>query len=159
MTRALSVTLRILLIVVFVGSLAIQAVILPLFSWEAARELPEVAYLRIPYLALTIAMVACVQAALVAVWALLGMVRKRVIFNARALRWVDVIIAAGLIGSLIAGGILIHLTVFINAGPPVVVLALFAVATVGLTVSLLVVVMRGLLRQATTLEGELAEVV
>lgn len=159
MNRSLGVALRILLVVVFAGSLVVQLVFLPLLGWEAAREVPEAAYLRIPYLVLTIGMVACVQVALVAVWVLLGRVRRRVIFNERALRWVDAIIVAALIASLIAVGILVHLTVFVNAGPPVVVLALFATATVGLTVALLVVVMRGLLRQAAALEGELAEVV
>lgn len=159
MHPVLHVTLRILLVVVFLGSLVVQAVVLPLFAIEAARELPEVAYLKVPYLILTIGMVACVQVALVAVWALLGMARKRIIFNERALRWVDVIIGTGLLASLIALGMLIHLTFVINAGPPAVVLALFATTAVGLTVALLVVVLRGLLRQATALEGELAEVV
>ena len=159
MNRTLGVALRILLVVVFAGSLVVQLVFLPLLGWEAAREVPEAAYLRIPYLILTIGMVACVQVALVAVWVLLGRVRRRVIVNERALRWVDAIIGAALVASLIAVGILVHLTVFVSAGPPVVVLALFATATVGLTVALLVVVMRGLLRQAAALEGELAEVV
>lgn len=159
MHPVLHVALRILLVVVFLGSLVVQAVVLPLFAVEAARELPEVAYLKVPYLILTIGMVACVQVALVAVWALLGMVRGRVIFNERAVRWVDTIIGAGLVASLIALGMLIHLTFVINAGPPAVVLALFATTAVGLTVALLVVVLRGLLRQATALEGELAEVV
>lgn len=159
MHSALNVALRILLVTVFIGSLVIQAVILPLLSLEAAYELPEVSYLRIPYLILTIAIVACVQVTLVAVWALLSMVRKNAIFSDRAFRWVDVIIGAALTASVITVGILVHLLGFVQAGPPAVVLALFATATVGLTVALLVVVMRGLLRQATTLEGELAEVV
>lgn len=159
MHPALNVALRILLVVFFLGALVIQAVFLPLFAVEAARELPEVAYLQIPYLVLTIGMVACVQVALVAIWRLLTLVRRSTIFSVRAFRWVDVIIGAALTASAIAIGILVHLSVFINAGPPIVVLALFATATVGLTVTLLVVVMRGLLRQATALEGELAEVV
>ncbi|HRN30438.1 MAG TPA: DUF2975 domain-containing protein, partial [Terrimesophilobacter sp.] len=132
---------------------------LPLLAVEAARELPEVAYLQTPYLILTIAMVACVQVALVAIWRLLTLVRRGAIFSDRAYRWVDVVIGAALTASAIAIGLLVHLSVFVNAGPPLVVLALFATATVGLTVALLVVVMRGLLRQATALEGELAEVV
>lgn len=159
MNSVLDTALRILLVIIFLGTLVVQLLFLPLLSWEAAREVPEVAYLRIPYLIATIAMVGCVQVALVAVWMLLGRVRRRIIFDAGALRWVDTIIGAGVAVSLIALGIFVHLTAFVNAGPPVVVLALSATVTVGLAVTLLVVVMRGLLQQATTLEGELAEVV
>jgi hypothetical protein len=117
------------------------------------------------YTAVGILGIACIQAVMVAVWMLLAMVERDAIFTPRAFRWIDLIIAASIAATLLALGVAVHLTV---ASAPaqvddmnLVSMWLFAIACVGVGAcfAMLMVVMRGLLRKATNLETEMAEVV
>jgi len=150
--------LRIGLAGVLLGTFLTQVLIIPLLAAETALANPEVAYLRWPYVAGAVAVVACVQVAIVCVWRLLGFVRTGSIFSTRAFRWVDVIIGA--IGAAVAILVVmfIHLTV-IAAMPPAAFLFLIGGVVRGLCLALLMVVMRGLLVRATQLESDLSEVI
>ena len=150
--------LRIGLAGVLLGTFLTQVLIIPLLAAETALANPEVAYLRWPYVAGAVAVVACVQVAIVCVWRLLGFVRTGSIFSTRAFRWVDVIIGA--IGAAVAILVVmfIHLTV-IAAMPPAAFLFLIGGVVSGLCLALLMVVMRGLLVRATQLESDLSEVI
>jgi hypothetical protein len=105
--------------------------------------------------------VLCVQIALVAVWVLLSMVRKGAIFSDRAFRWVDVIIAVAGLATLLTLAVGIHLYYVVNPildAPGMVAIAV-ALTILGSAFVLLMFVMRGLLRSATSMHSELAEVV
>lgn len=159
MKRSVILALRVLLALVFLVLLLGQAVVIPDFAAESAAAFPEVAFLAAPYTVIAVAGIACVQAGLFATWVLLSMVERNAIFSEHAFRWVNVIIGAAIaltILTLFAG---IHLSAVVQVGGPGVLLAVSAAGIAGASIVLLMFVMRGLLRSATTLENELAEVV
>lgn len=99
----------------------------------------------------------CVQVVVVATWMLLGMVRAERIFSDAAFRWVDLIIAALAVAWLVWLGFGISvLAVADDPGGPL----LVGVLGVGITVvTLLMVVMRTLLHQATEWRADLETVI
>jgi Protein of unknown function (DUF2975) len=159
MNRAFVIALRVLLVIMFASGLFGQILLIPVISGSEAALFPEFAYLQVPYSILAILAVACVELALIAVWVLLSMVRREAIFSERAFRWVDVIIGSGIAGTLLTLGVEVQMLGFTHAGGPAAVLALTGGVIGGTATVLLVVVMRGLLRKATALQSELAEVV
>jgi hypothetical protein len=109
---------------------------------------------------LAILVVACVQAALVAVWMLLAMVEADAIFTGRAFLWVDVVTWAAVVATALTFGVAGHLSTLDLEEPAS--FLFFQVTLVGFVefaFVLVMVVMRGLLRKAAAIEGELAEVV
>ena len=151
--------LRVPLILLILGAVLGQTVIIPAVAAEEAVRWPEVAHLAVPYAILVIAAVVCVELALLAVWMLLTMVQRGAIFTESAFRWVDVVIYAALVATALTIAVPAHLLGTVGVGGPGVVLFLGAAAIGGVAFVLLMLVMRGLLRTATTLESELAEVV
>jgi hypothetical protein len=156
MNRVLVVLLRLLLVIVFVVCLAVQVMAIPAIAGQSASRYPGYAHLASTYTVLWICVVACAQVALVCIWMLLGKVRRGVIFSSRAFVWVNGIVGAGVLATALAIGQAVLL--FANNSGPVWVL-LAVVAVVGAAFTLVVVVMRTLLLQATALQTELAEVV
>jgi len=150
--------LRAALAAVLAGALLTQGLVIPLLAAEAARENPEVASLRWPYTVLAIAVVVCVQVAIVCIWRLLGFVRSGTIFSPRAFVWVDRITWAVLVAVAILTGMFLHLSA-IHAMPPAVFLFLTGGIVCGLALALLMAVMRALLVRATQLEEDLKEVI
>jgi len=112
---------------------------------------------RWPLLFVVEAELLCVQAVLVSTWRLLGMVAADRIFSEEAFRWVDLILGAIAAGWLVWLGFgVVVLATSDDPGTPI------AVAVVGLgitVVGLLMVVMRALLRQATTLRTDMDAVI
>ncbi|MFT4229370.1 MAG: DUF2975 domain-containing protein [Microbacterium sp.] len=159
MNRAAIVVLRVLLVVMGLGSLSGQIVVIPLVSGSLAQQYPEVADLAVPYAVAAIAVVVCVQLALVAIWFLLAMVARSSIFARQAARWVTVIIIAGIVATVIVVVVGVHLLGVAQVGGPGAVLAVVAACVGGAAFVLLMVVMRGLLGTATALKSELDEVV
>ncbi|PRY60601.1 DUF2975 domain-containing protein [Glycomyces artemisiae] len=107
--------------------------------------------------------VACVQVMLVAGWMLLGMIDRDAIFSRKAFRWIDVIIGAALAGVLLSLAVTacffaldpgIDEMVFFGA-----MLGLASCIGAGCSFAMLMVIMRGLLRKATELKTEMAEVI
>ncbi|QCB94821.1 DUF2975 domain-containing protein [Cellulomonas shaoxiangyii] len=156
---------RAVIVVVLGGTLVLQLYMLPSLLADVREEEGALELLRLPVLALTILMVACVQVALVCVWRLLTMVRRDTVFSPAAFRWLDVVTGAAvvecllflLLGALLAPG---------EAVPPGVVLMLGVVGAGFLGIALLVLLMRSLLAKAvaldttaTTLRAELDEVI
>ncbi|MGW9350506.1 DUF2975 domain-containing protein [Nocardiopsis flavescens] len=142
-----------------------QFVVIPGAAAEEVAYFPPYAPFEVPYVVVAILGVACVQVALVAVWALLGMVERDAIFTSRAFRWVDVIIGATLAASLLTGGVTVHL-LFAEIPSPddgMELLGALGAAVVttagGVAFALLLVLMRGLLSKATRLQAEMSEVV
>ncbi|MER6011173.1 DUF2975 domain-containing protein [Streptomyces bluensis] len=142
-----------------------QIVVIPTVAADEVDRFPPYAPFAAPYVTVAIIGVVCVQVALVAVWMLLTMVQRDAIFTVRAFRWVDIIIGSSFVATLLAVGVAGHLALADIPSPDgnmgVIGALAGAVASVGVGVSfvMLVVIMRSLLRKATDLETEIAEVV
>jgi hypothetical protein len=101
--------------------------------------------------------VLCVQVVLVATWQLLTLVKEDRIFTPGSMVWVDAILWAIGAGWLVLVGVFLY--VGVNAddpGMPMLLLLMVATVTV---VGLVVVVMRALLRKATTLRTDMEAVI
>ena len=151
------VPLRACIAALFAILVVFQTLSLPGQFRHMAEEEPDLASLRWPLTAATVAILLCVQVVLVCTWRLLGMVRDDRIFSDEALPWVDAIIAAIGVGWLILFGILFGLAAEWDdpSGPLVLTLLLAVVAVIGL----LMIVMRALLRRATTLRTDMEGVI
>ncbi|MCS7478687.1 DUF2975 domain-containing protein [Umezawaea endophytica] len=137
-----------------------QVVIIPVQARDQAEKLPELAPMATAYTVLAILVVACVQAALVAVWMLLAMVEADAIFTRRAFLWVDVVTWAAVGATALTFGVAGHLfTLELEEPASFLFFQVAAVGFVEFAFVLVMVVMRGLLRKAAAIEGELAEVV
>ncbi|MGC3955674.1 MAG: DUF2975 domain-containing protein [Propionicimonas sp.] len=159
MTRITIVVLRGLLALILAGGLVGQFWILPAWSDQLAVVYPEVAWLRWPLLLVAWLMILVVQAALVAVWVLLGMVQQDRVFTIAAFRWVDLLIAAAVIDTLLVLGVFVLCSFVLRANPAGLMLTELALVLGGAAFALLMVVMKGLLRQASQLTDELSVVI
>ncbi|WP_027930063.1 DUF2975 domain-containing protein [Amycolatopsis thermoflava] len=149
--------LRIFLVALFGILVLFQVMSLPGQFAHMAREDPEMAYLRWPATAVTVFWVLCVQVVIVAMWRLLTMVRKDRIFSEASMRWVNVIVGAIAAGWAVL--VAVFLYVGVNADDPGLPLVLFLLVVGVAVVGLLMVVMRALLRQATTLRTDMEAVI
>jgi len=142
-----------------------QIVVIPTTASDEADRFPPYEPFAVPYATVAILGVACVQVALAAVWMLLGMVERDTVFSRQAFRWVDTVIGATVVATLLAFGVAVHLAVAEIPTPDDGMQTLGALGAavacvgVGAALAMLVVVMRGLLGKATALRGELARVV
>ena len=154
MNRFASRLLRVALVVLLFGSVLAQ-VLLPVYASEVGTRFPEVAYLVVPYSAAAIVFIGCGQVALLVVWRLLSLVDGGVIFNRRAVRWVDVIGTCAAVATVLSAGVLVHILGFVPGGGGPMAYYLAACVAAGLAAALLVVVMRGLLESAIADRTEL----
>ena len=142
-----------------------QAVIIPTTAADEVDRFPGYAPFATPYTVLAVLGVACVQVALVAVWRLLGMARHGAIFAPRAFRWVDVVIGSSAVATALAIGAASHLAVAEIPSPDDgmeitgALAAAITAAGIGASFAMLTVIMRSLLRKATALQTEMAEVI
>src|SRR3954463_12302338 len=149
--------LRLFLVLLFGLLVLFQTMSLPGQLAYLAEQDPEHAYLRWPLTAVFVFWVLCVQVVIVCTWKLLTLVKNDRIFSEASLAWVDAIVWA------IAAAWLVLLGVFLYFGfrandpglPLLLFLMLIGVAVIGL----LMVVMRALLRQATTLRTDMEAVI
>ena len=150
--------LRVALVVLLLGSVFAQLLV-PVYASQVGTTFPEVAYLVVPYSVAAILFIACGQVALLVVWRLLSMIGGGVIFTRRALRWVDVIIACGVVATILSVGVWIHMLAFVPGGGGPMGVYLVACVVAGLAFVLLMIVMRGLLEAAIADRTELDEVI
>ncbi|WKU06018.1 DUF2975 domain-containing protein [Micromonospora sp. HUAS LYJ1] len=149
--------LRVFLVVLFAVLVLFQTMSLPGQFAHLARESPEQAYLRWPATAVTVFWVLCVQVVIVATWRLLTLVRNDRIFSEPALVWVDAIVWAIAAGWLTLVGVFLY--VGFHADDPGLPMLLFLLSVGATVLGLLMVVMRALLRQATTLRSDMEAVI
>jgi len=149
--------LRVFLALLFGLLVLFQVMSLPgQFAYLAERH-PDLAYLRWPMTAITVFWVLCVQVVIVSTWKLLTLVRDDRIFSEASMVWVDAIVWAIAAAWVVLG--IFSLYVAFHAddpGPPLLLLLLGMGVTV---LGLLMVVMRELLRQATTLRTDMEAVI
>lgn len=165
MGRMAVLGLRVVIVLMFAGMLAVQALLVPILWSDADGEVGELTHLRWPIVVVCVLAVAMVEVALVCLWRLLTMVRRDTVFSRAAFRFVDVVIGAAVAGSVLA----LTLGVILAPGeavPPGVVLLIGVGAIGGVGIALLVLVMRALLAKAvaldttaSTLRAELDEVI
>jgi hypothetical protein len=158
MNRLVRCLLRIVLVVLLLGSVLAQ-VLVPVFASQAGTTVPEVAYLVVPYSVAAILFIACGQVALLVVWRLLSLVDGGIIFTRRAVRLVDVIILCGAVATVLTAVVLTHMLGFVPGGGGPTVYYLAGCIAGGLAFVLLMVVMRGLLLSAVANRAELDEVI
>jgi hypothetical protein len=145
--------LRLVIACGLVGSVFVQAVMVPLLARDMDGADPEVLALRTPVLAIVVLGIGTVQVTMVCVWRLLTMVRRGTVFSPAAFRYVDVVVAAIAAASLLLFGLGFVLAPGEAVAPGVVLLVGGAAALVA-GVALLVVVLRTLLVQAVARDVE-----
>jgi hypothetical protein len=150
-------SLRVFLVLLFAILVVFQTLSLPGQFAYMAKESPDMAYLRWPATAVAVFWLLCVQVVIVCTWQLLTLVKNDRIFTQAARSWVD-----GIVWAIVAAWVTllgVFLYVGFNADDPGLPLLLFLLLT-GITVlGLLMVVMRALLRQATTLRTDMEAVI
>jgi hypothetical protein len=149
--------LRVFLVVLFVVLVVFQTLSLPGQFAYMARESPDLAYLRWPMTAVSVVWVLCVQVVIVSTWKLLSLVKNDRIFTEVSLAWVDAIVWAIAAAWVVLVGVLIYFGV--TADDPGLPLLLFLMVVGVAVLGLLMVVMRALLRQATTLRTDMETVI
>ena len=150
--------LRVVLGIGLVIALALQVLVLPWMSGWMAQDFPEAAPMRWPILTLSVLGLLCAQIVLIAIWRLLDAIQETRIFDPQSFGWVDVIVRA--LASAAALSVICLAYLLATALGPVSVpaLALFA-SLVAVGMLLLMLVMRALLRQATTLRVDMEAVI
>ncbi len=141
----------------FVVLIPFETLSLPGQFAHMAEESPDLAYLRWPLTVVTVFWVVCVQVVIVATWKLLTMVKKDRIFSDASLVWVDAIVWAIVAAWVVLLGVFLYFG--FKADDPGLPVLLFLMLTGIAVVGLLMVVMRALLRQATTLRTDMEAVI
>jgi len=160
--RRVVVPLRVLLAIVFVALLAAQIRAVPGVLPDLTAPSLEQSFTRWTMLTVCVLGLACVQVVLVCTWKLLTMVTRDRIFSASALPWVDAIVGATAVGWAMLLGAFVCAYYFIIdevSDDPVLPALLLVLLLVGAVLGLLMVVMRALLRQATTLRTDMEAVI
>jgi Protein of unknown function (DUF2975) len=149
--------LRVFLVVLFGVLVLFQVMSLPgQFAYMAQQD-PEHAYLRWPATAVTVFWVLCIQVVIVSTWKLLTLVKNDRIFSEASLLWVNAIVWAIVAAWVVLVSVFLY--VGFNADDPGLPLLLFLMVVGVSVLGLLMVVMRALLRQATTLRTDMEAVI
>ncbi len=149
--------LRVFLVLLFGVLVLFQLLALPGQFRYMAQQDPEHAYLRWPATAVTVFWVLCIQVVIVCTWQLLTLVKNDRIFSDAAMAWVNAIVWAIAAAWVVLVGVFLYIG--FNASDPGLPLLLFLML-IGVTVlGLLMIVMRALLRQATTLRTDMEAVI
>ncbi|GEM_PF-1706571 len=119
-----------------------------------AEFLPVLAPTKSQLAVVVMAFGVCVAVILVATGVLVGYTTSDRIFRPSALRWVDV-----LVGAFVAGTALVVVALFFIPGPPQLYILVEACVPVGIAITLVLLVMRALLRRVVAMHVELDEVV
>jgi Protein of unknown function (DUF2975) len=142
--------LRAVLAMGLVGSLFVQVVMVPLLAIDL-DEAP--AGVRVPVVVIVLLGIGTIQVSMVCVWRLLTMVRRGTVFSHAAFRYVDVVIGAAAVASLLMFGLGVTLAPG-EAVAPGIVLLIGGAAVLIAGVALLVLVLRMLLAQAVARDAE-----
>jgi hypothetical protein len=160
--RRVVLPLRVLLVIVFAALLAAQVWGAPALLPDLAEPTTERSIVRAVMLAAAVLALLCVQVVIVCTWNLLTMVTDDRIFSAGALRWVDGIVRATVVGWTALFGVFVCSYYFIVdevSDDPALPALLLLSLLVGAVLGLLIVVMRALLRQAANLRADMEAVI
>ena len=146
--------LRIVLALVLAGSLFVQLVMVPLLAIDLDDR--DIVDRRVPLVVIVVLGIVTVQVTVVCVWRLLTMVKRGTVFSHAAFRYVDVIVGAVGVASLLTLGLGVVLAPG-EAVAPGVVLLIGGVAVIVAGIALIVLVLRMLLAQAVARDAEAQE--
>lgn len=158
MHQSMIVLLKILIAVLLALLLFCQLFVVPGVAEQSALRYHEIAYFEIPGIFVGVAFLICVQIVLICVWRLLSLVGEDSIFSQSAFPNVNVSLGAVGFATLLifVALVALSLTGFMTAS---ITLLLILGVVIGAGLSLLIVVLRSLLRKASQLEHDLSEVV
>ena len=148
MSKLTVLALRVVLVLGLAGSLFVQGFMVPLL----AVDLEDVD-VRVPVIVIVVLGIVTIQVTMVCVWRLLTMVRRGTVFSHAAFRYVDVVIGAIVVASLLAFALGVTLAPGEGVAPGVVLLIGGAGGLIA-GVALVVLVLRMLLAQAVALDAE-----
>ncbi len=143
--------LRIVLAMMLAGSLFVQAVMVPLLAIDLSGG--DLEGVRVPLVVITLLGIVTVQVVVVCVWRLLTMVRRGTVFSHAAFRYVDIVIGAAAVASLLTFALGVTLAPG-EAVAPGVVLLIGGLAVIAAGIALIVLVLRMLLAQAVARDAE-----
>ena len=160
MRRLLSATLVALIGLMLVGCLIVQFWVIPMLASEAGTVFPPTGATVWVVAGIVMAGIACVEIVLICTLLLLRIVTQGSIFSSTiATRIVDVIIVSIVLATALAVALFVIFVWVLDETPPGLALICMCMTILGGALALLVVVMRQLLRTASSLHDELAEVV
>jgi Protein of unknown function (DUF2975) len=145
--------LRAVIVVLFAGSVFVQAVMAPLMAGNLRQLEPEHAYLGTPLLVVVVLGMVTVEVVLACVWRLGTMARAGTVFSTGALRYVHVVI--GMMGT--AAVLVFGLAVVLAPGdavPPGLVMLICGASVAVFGMALIVLLLRMLLAQAVARDVE-----
>jgi len=155
-TERVVLALRALLVLAFAAIVLLQVMSVPgTLAYNAEQS--EDPFWHYPLLVVLEVELVCVQVVIVATYRLLGMVQRDRIFSDASFRWVDVILGAIGAAWLVWAGLAAF--VFATSDDPGLPLMMGILLLAGAVVGLLMLVMRTLLRQATTLRADMDAVI
>ncbi len=158
-SRLVVLCLRIVLVVAALWLLVLLVLSLP---GELSDGTPD-ASVRVPTQIVLSLVLLTVLAVIVCIWRLLTLISRDRLFSDASRRWVDAIVWSLAIGWVLLAGFALVVTAVIFFTPeirdPGIPMLLFGVVVLSSLPLLLMVVMRGLLRQATGYRAELEEVI
>lgn len=155
--RPLVLPLRILLIGTLLATVLVQLVALPVALADIAEGTTDLAPVAWPLAVIGGIGLVGVEVVIVCTWRLLTLVRDDQIFSSSASRFVDTITVA--IGGAWVFAAIAAVLVITAQGLPGLGLILLLALLIGAAIGLLVVVLRSLLHQATTLRDDLDGVI
>lgn len=153
MNRWVTGALRAVLLLGLLGSVFIQAVLVPLAAADLRGEGGELTRLWFPLVAIAFCLVVVLQVCAICVWRLVTMVRRGTVFTPASFRFVDAIIIAIAVGA----GLFFLLGLILAPGEevaPGMVLLIGGAGGVVAGIALIVLVMRMLLAQAVARDAE-----
>lgn len=162
-TQRLIVPLRIALVLAFAFALVMQLLSIPGEFAQHLAEKPELTHLYWPAFVLIELGLIGFEVLIVCTWQILTMIKLDRIFSQDSDLWVNLIVRTFVTGWVATALVSAYVTAIIYLTPtlrdPGTPLLLFGILLVGAVLVMLVVVMRTLLRQATTLRNDLDEVI
>ena len=156
-TRQVVLLLRVLLVTAFAAVLLLQVMSVPGTLDYRAEVNPDLGWRRWVLLVVLELELVVAQVAIVCTWMLLGMVQQDRIFTSDAMRWVNVMIGALGVGWLTWAGL--STAIVLDADDPAMPLMLAIMLLAGAVFILILVVMRALLRKATSMHADLEGVI
>ena len=160
--RRVVLPLRILLGIVFAALVIAQLWGVPALLPDLSDPTLERSVMRGVMAAVSVLALGCVQVVIVCTWQLLTLVTVDRIFSASALPWVNGIVRATVAGWVLLLGAFVCSYYFIIdevSDDPALPALLLLSLLVGAVLGLLIVIMRALLRQATTLRTDMESVI
>jgi hypothetical protein len=160
--RHVVLPLRVLLVIVLAALAAAQLWAVPAVLPDLAEPSLEQSAMRWVMLAVSVLGLVCVQVVVVCTWKLLTLVTDDRIFSASAMPWVNAIVRAVAVGWLMLFAAFVCAYYFVIdevSDDPELPALLLLLLLVGAVVGLLLVVMRALLRQATSLRADMEAVI